>query len=118
MEDAKNLNPSLVPILQAMKDKFLKYWEEVPAVTIIANYLHLSFKKKYTILMLQTYKNNLHLPYTEEEARVSSLLEDMFNIYNSRRNINQASSSGQNTRYTQKNKFIYIIYYIVYSLVL
>jgi hypothetical protein len=30
MEDAENLNPSLIPILQAMKDKFLKYWEEVP----------------------------------------------------------------------------------------
>jgi hypothetical protein len=101
MEDAKNLNPSLVPILQAMKDKkILKYWEKVPAVTIIVSYLHPSFKKKYTILMLQIYKNNLRLPYTEEEARVSSLLEDMFNIYNSRRNMNQAFSSGQNTRYT------------------
>jgi Domain of unknown function (DUF4413) len=100
MEDAENLNPSLVPILQAMKYKFLKYWEEVPAVTIIASCLHPLFKKKYTVLMLQRYKNNLRLPYTEEEARVSSLLEDMFNIYNSRRNMNQAFSSGQNTRYT------------------
>jgi Domain of unknown function (DUF4413) len=100
MEDAKNLNSSLVIILQAMKDKFLKYWEETPAMTIIASCLHPSFKKKYIVLILQRYKNNLRLPYTEEEARVSSLLEDMFNIYNSRRNINQVSSSGQNTRYT------------------
>jgi Domain of unknown function (DUF4413) len=84
MENAINLNSSLVPILQAMKDKFLKYWEEVPVVIIIASCLHPSFKKKYTVLILQRYKNNLHLPYIEEEARVSSLLEDMFNIYNSR----------------------------------
>jgi Domain of unknown function (DUF4413) len=83
MEDAKNPDHSLVPILQAMKHKFLKYWEEVPAMTIIVSCLHPSFKKKYTVLMLQRYKNNLCLPYTEEEARVSSLLKDMFNIYNS-----------------------------------
>jgi Domain of unknown function (DUF4413) len=100
MEDAKNLDPFLVPIVQAVKENFLKYWEEVPAVTIIVSWLHPSFKKKYTILMLQIYKNNLRLPYTEEEARVSSQLEDMFNIYNSRRNIDQTFSSDQNTRYT------------------
>jgi Domain of unknown function (DUF4413) len=100
MKDAKNLNFSLFTILQAMKDKFLKYWEEIPAVTIIASYLHPSFKMKYTVLMLQRYKNNLRLPYIDEEARVSSLLKDMFNIYNSRRHINQGSSTSQNTRYT------------------
>jgi hypothetical protein len=84
MEDAENLDLSLVPIAQAMKEKFLKYWEEVPTVIIITSCFHLSFKKKYTVLILQRYKNNLRLPYTEEETRVSSLLEDMFNIYNSR----------------------------------
>jgi Domain of unknown function (DUF4413) len=46
MENIESLNSSLSPIVEAMKEKILKYWGEVPAVTIIANYLHPSFKKK------------------------------------------------------------------------
>jgi S-adenosylhomocysteine hydrolase len=70
MEYAENLDLSLVPIVQAMKEKFFKYWKELLAVTIIASCLHLSFKKKYIVLMLQRYKNNLRLPYIEEKARI------------------------------------------------
>jgi hypothetical protein len=52
----ESLDSSLSPIVEAMKENFLKYWEEVPAVTIIANYFHPSFKKKYTVRFLQRYK--------------------------------------------------------------
>jgi hypothetical protein len=114
MKDVKNLDLFLFPIIQVMKEKFLKYWEEIPTVTIITSYLHPSFKKKYTVLMLQRYKNNLHLPYTEEKARMSSILEDIFNIYNYQQNINQVSSSGQNTR-LHIEKLINL-YYLLHSL--
>jgi Domain of unknown function (DUF4413) len=56
MENIESIDSSLSPIVEAMKEKFLKYWEEVPAVTIIANYFHPSFKKKYTVRLLQRYK--------------------------------------------------------------
>jgi Domain of unknown function (DUF4413) len=65
-EDVHRDSP-LSPIIEAMRDKFIKYWEEVPLVTVIANYFHPSFKKKYTINLLERYKNNLNLPHTEEE---------------------------------------------------
>ena len=99
MENIESLDSSLSPIVEAMKEKFLKYWEEVPAVTIIANYLHPSFKKKYTVRLLQRYKQNLHLRTNEEDNRVNSLLEEMFNIYNSRRNTNNPSTTDRNIRY-------------------
>jgi hypothetical protein len=99
MKDVKNLNPSLIPILQAIEENFLKYYEKVLALTIIITYLHMLFKKKYVVLILQRYNNNLRLLYTEEEARVTNLLDDIFNIYNFRWNINQVSSSDQNIEY-------------------
>jgi Domain of unknown function (DUF4413) len=56
MKNIESLDSSLSPIVEAMKENFFKYWEEVPTVTIIANYLHPSFKKKYTVSLLQRYK--------------------------------------------------------------
>ncbi|KAJ3688166.1 hypothetical protein LUZ61_017330 [Rhynchospora tenuis] len=70
-----------------MTTKFLKYWEEVPLVTIIANCLNPSLKPKYTVKLLQRYKANLGLPTHHEEARVNFALETMFNLYNSRTNV-------------------------------
>jgi hypothetical protein len=70
----------LSPIIEAIRDKFLKYWDEVPLVTILVNYLHPSFKKKYTIRLLEQYKKNLNLPHTREEQRVTSALEEIFNL--------------------------------------
>jgi 16S rRNA C1402 N4-methylase RsmH len=99
MEDIESLNSSLSPIVEAMKEKFLKYWEEVPAVIIIANYLYSSFKKKYTVNLLQRYKQKLRLHTNEEENRVNNLLEEMFNIYNYRQNANNPSSTGRNIIY-------------------
>ena len=99
MEDIETCDSPLEPIVAAMKEKFLKYWEEVPLVTIIANCLHPSFKKKFTVKMLQRYKHNLHLDHTMEEPRVNAALEEMFNLYNSRRNANQPSSSSRNVGY-------------------
>jgi Domain of unknown function (DUF4413) len=99
MENIESLDSSLSPIVEAMKEKILKYLEEIPTVIIIANYLHPSFKKKYTIRLLQRYKQNLRLRTNEEENRVNSLLEEMFNIYNSRRNTNDPSTTGHNIRY-------------------
>ena len=53
MRIIKNIDSSLNPVIEAMTTKFLKYWEEVPAVMIIANCLHPEFKKKYTVRLLQ-----------------------------------------------------------------
>jgi hypothetical protein len=39
----------LSPIIETMREKFLKYWDKVPLVIILVNCLHPSFKKKYTI---------------------------------------------------------------------
>jgi Domain of unknown function (DUF4413) len=56
MKDIESLDSSLSPVVEAMKEKFLKYWEEVPVMIIIANCHHPSFKKKYTVRFLQRYK--------------------------------------------------------------
>jgi Domain of unknown function (DUF4413) len=93
----------LSPIIEAMREKFLKYWDEVPLITIIVNYLHPSFKKKYTIKLLERYKNNLNLSHIGEEQRVTSALEEMFNLYNTQLYANQtnqlSSSNPRNIRY-------------------
>jgi Domain of unknown function (DUF4413) len=63
MENIESLDCSLSPIVEAMKENFLKYWEEVPAVIIIANYLHPSFKKKIhrkTSSKVQTKSTSTH----------------------------------------------------------
>jgi Domain of unknown function (DUF4413) len=99
MKNIESLDSSLSPIVEAMNEKFLKYWELVPAVTIIANCLRPSFKKKCTIRFLQRYKQNLYLRTNEEDNRVNSLLKEMFNIYNSRRNTTNPSTTGRNIRY-------------------
>ncbi|KAJ1696123.1 hypothetical protein LUZ63_004635 [Rhynchospora breviuscula] len=84
---------TIAPIVDAMRTKFLKYWEEVPLVTIVANCLNPSLNKTWTVKMLQKYKRYLGLPSHNEEARVNFALETMFNIYNARRNSAQPPSS-------------------------
>jgi hypothetical protein len=78
----------LSPIIEVMRDKFLKYWDKVPLVTILDNCIHPSFKKKYTIRLLERYKKNLNLSHTGEEQRVTSILEEMFNLYNTQLHAN------------------------------
>jgi O-antigen ligase len=46
MKNIESLDSSLSPIVEAMKEKFLKYWEKILTVIIIANCLHPPFKKK------------------------------------------------------------------------
>jgi hypothetical protein len=55
------------PIIDAMREKFLKHWDEVPLIIILVNCLHPSFKKNYTIRLLEQYKKNLNLPYIGEK---------------------------------------------------
>jgi Domain of unknown function (DUF4413) len=101
-EDVHGDSP-LSPIIEVMREKFLKYWDKVPLIIIIVNYLHPSFKKKYTIKLLERYKKNLNLPHIGEEQRVTSALEKMFNLYNTQLHANQtnqsSSSNPHNTRY-------------------
>jgi Domain of unknown function (DUF4413) len=101
-EDVHGDSP-LSPIIEVMREKFLKYWDEVPLITIIANYLHPSFKKKYTIRLLERYKNNLNLPHIGKEQRVTSALKEIFNLYNTQLHANQtnqsSSSNLRNIRY-------------------
>jgi Domain of unknown function (DUF4413) len=101
-EDVHGDSP-LSSIIKVMREKFLKYWDEVPLITIIVNYLHSSFKKKYTIRLLERYKKNLNLSHIGEEQRVTSTLEEMFNLYNTQLHANQtnqpSSSNPHNIRY-------------------
>jgi Domain of unknown function (DUF4413) len=89
-EDVHGDSP-LSLIIEAMRKKILKYWDKVPLITIIVNYLHPSIKKKYTIRLLERYKNNLNLPHIGEEQRVTSALEEIFNIYNTQLHANQTN---------------------------
>jgi Domain of unknown function (DUF4413) len=103
IEEDEHGDSPLSPIIEAMREKFLKYWDEVSLITIIANYLHPSFKKKYTIKLLERYKKNLNLPHIGEEQRVTSALKEMFNLYNTQLHANQtnqpSSSNPCNIRY-------------------
>jgi hypothetical protein len=84
---------ALSPIIKVMRDKFLKYWDEIPLITIIVNCLHSSFKKKYTIRLFERYKKKLNLPHIGEEQRVTSALEEMFNLYNIQLHANRTNQS-------------------------
>jgi Domain of unknown function (DUF4413) len=84
LEQAETRDKSLTPIVDAMKQKFLKYWEDIPLLAIIVSCLNPAYKKYYTIRMIQAYKDNLHLSNTGVEAYVNSKFDAMFNIYNSR----------------------------------
>jgi Domain of unknown function (DUF4413) len=63
----------LSSIIEVMREKFLKYWDKIPPVIILVNCLHPSFKKKYTIRLLERYKKNLNLPHIGEEQRVNQM---------------------------------------------
>jgi Domain of unknown function (DUF4413) len=101
-EDVHGDSP-LSPIIEAMREKFLKYWDEIPLIIIIVNCLHPSFKKKYTIRLLERYKKNLNLLHIGEEQCVTFALEEMFNLYNTQLHTNQtnqsSSSNHRNIRY-------------------
>jgi Domain of unknown function (DUF4413) len=72
LEQAETRDKSLTPIVDAMEQKFLKYWEDIPLLAIIASCLNPAYKKYYTIRMVQVYKDNLHLSNTGVEAYVNS----------------------------------------------
>ena len=81
-----------------MKDKFLKYWEEVPPVTIAANCLHPTYKKLYTVRMLRRYYRNLDITNTNIDQTVSQSIEGLFHAYN-QTNVQQPASTSQTPRY-------------------
>ena len=113
LEQAETYDKSLTPIVDAMKQKFLKYWEDVPLLAIIANCLNPAYKKFYTIKAVERYKQNLHLDSTGVDAYVNSKFEEMFNIYYSRMSANQTpSSSRAGPRYEYKYTCIFNPYYL------
>ena len=89
MRGYENTYPTLTPIIEAMREKFLKYWEEVPPVTILANCVHPALKKNNTILFLLRIKEFLGLPTQHVEYDVTTLWDAMFAHYNDKRNENQ-----------------------------
>jgi Domain of unknown function (DUF4413) len=95
LEQAETQDKSLTQIVDVMKQKILKYWEDIPLLPIIASRINLAYKKYYTIRMVQAYKDNLHLSNTGVEAYVNSKFDEMFNIYNSRMVHNQNPSSSR-----------------------
>jgi len=116
LEQAEIHDKSLTPIVDAMKQKFLKYWEDVPLVAIIANCLNPAYKKFYTIKVVQRYKDNLRLDNTGVEDYVDSKFEEMYNIYNSRMSANQNPSSSRATpRYEYKYTCVFLIF-IIYNI--
>ena len=92
-------NPSLVPIVNAMKEKFLKYWEHVPLITIIANVLHPTYKLHYTVKMLRKYKQYLGLDVGDEEPTIRQVLQQLVSAYTTRPNVEQPTSSSQTRRF-------------------
>jgi hypothetical protein len=112
LEQCQTQYQSLAPIVDAMREKFLKYWEDVPLLAIIAACLNPAFKRHYTIAMLEAYKRNLHLDTGGVETHVNSKFEEMFALYYSRMNDNrnQPSSSRVATRYELKYMCFYFYY--------
>jgi hypothetical protein len=80
-EDVHGDSP-LSPIIEAMREKFLKYWDKVPLITIIANCLQHSFKKKYTIKLFERYKKNLNFTTYRGGTTCDIHIGKMFNLYN------------------------------------
>lgn len=95
LEEAESKYTTLTPIVDAMKEKFLKYWDDVPLLAIIASCLNPAYKKFYTIKIVTAYKDNLHLDNTGVEAFVTSKFDEMFSIYHSRMGDNQNPSSSR-----------------------
>ena len=113
LEHAKTQHRSLTPIVDAMKQKFLKYWEDVPLLAVIANCLNPAYKKYYTIKFIERYKDNLHLDKSGVEAYVDSKFDEMFNVYSSRMSDNQnPSSSRAGPRYEYKYTCVFNLYYL------
>jgi len=95
LEDAETQDESLTPIVEAMKTKFLKYWEDIPLLAIITSCLNPSYKMYYTIRMVEAYKKNMHLNAKGVEAYVQTKFDEMFNIYHSRMGDSQNPSSSR-----------------------
>ena len=113
LEQAETHDKSLTPIVDAMKQKFLKYWEDVPLLAIIASCLNLAYKKYFTIRILETYKENIYLDKTRVDTYVNSKFDEMFNLYNSRMSDNQNPSSSRATsRYEYKYTCVFNLYYL------
>ena len=113
LEQAETHDKSLTPIVDAMKQKFLKYWDDVTLLAIIASCLNPVYKKYYMIRMVEAYKENLHLDRIGVEAYVDSKFAEMFNLYNSRMGNNQnPSSSRAAARYEYKYTCVFNLYYL------
>ena len=67
MQELQHEHPTLGPIVETMREKFLKYWKEVPPVTILANCVHPAYKKKWAIIFLRKYYEFLGLPANNVE---------------------------------------------------
>ena len=113
LEQAETHDKSLTPIVDAMKQKFLKYWKDVPLLAIIASCLNPAYKKYFTIRIVETYKKNLYLDKTGVKAYVSSKFDEMFNLYNSRMGDNQNPfSSHAAARSEYKYTYDFNLYYL------
>ena len=106
--DLESADPSLAPIVEAMREKFLKYWERVPPITLVAHVLHPTYKLHYTTRMLQIYHANLGLQTGEEEPTIRQLLQELVSTYSAQPNVDQPSSS-QTRRY---NLIIYNLLFL------
>jgi len=110
LDELETADSTLAPIVDAMKEKFLKYWEDVPLLAIIASCLNPAYKKGYTIMILERYKSNLGLDPQFVKTQVETAFNEMFILYNSLLNVeeNQPSSSrAAAARYEYKYKCVF-----------
>ena len=108
--DLESADPSLAPIVEAMREKFLKYWEHVPPITLVAHVLHPTYKLHYTTRMLQIYHANLGLQTGEEEPTIRQLLQELVSTYSAQPNVDQPSSS-------QRRRYNLIIYNLLFLII-
>ena len=99
IEESEETDRPLAPIVNAMKEKFLKYWEHVPLITIVANVLHPTYKLHYTVKMLRKYKSYLGLAVGDEEPTIRQVLQQLVSAYITRSNVQQPASSSQTRRF-------------------
>ena len=109
MDEAETANSTLAPIVVSMKEKFLKYWEDIPLLAIIASCLHPSYKKGFTIMILERYRRNLHLDPKDVKTQVESAFDEMFRLYNSLLNVEENQPSSSRAATAARYEYLYYL---------
>ena len=94
-----------------MREKFLKYWTDVPKVTILANVVHPTYKLDHTIFLIQCFKRFLALPSDDVPHEVNKLWDSMYTVYSAKQNENQPRSDNS-SRYDYYMILMNLVHFI------